>query len=43
LLDGTGFGAIFAALAVPAVCAAIAIAATQLGRASNAKMEVAAH
>ena len=40
---GWGFNAIFAALAVPAVCAAIAIAATQLGRASTAKMEVAAH
>ena len=40
---GWGFNAIFAALAVPAVCAAIAIAATQLGRASTAKIEVAAH
>ena len=40
---GWGFNAIFAALAVPAVCAAIAIGATQLGRASTAKTEVAAH
>ena len=40
---GWGFNAIFAALAVPAVCAAVAIAATQLGRASTARTEVAAH
>ena len=40
---GWGFNAIFAALAVPAVCAATAIAATQFGRASTARTEVAAH
>jgi len=40
---GWGFGAIFAALAVPAVCAAIAIAATQFSRASTATAEAAAH
>jgi AAHS family 4-hydroxybenzoate transporter-like MFS transporter len=39
---GWGFGAIFTALAVPAVCAAIAIAATQFGRA-GAATTAAAH
>jgi len=40
---GWGFSAIFAALAVPAVCAAIAIASTQFGRAGAARAAVAAH
>ena len=40
---GWGFNAIFAALAVPAVCAAVAIGATQLRRASTAGTEAAAH
>ena len=40
---GWGFSAILAALAVPAVCAAVAIAATQLGRAGVARAAVAAH
>jgi len=43
LLDGTGFGAIFAALAVPAVCAAVAIMLTQLGGARAATAGATAH
>ena len=35
---GWGFGAIFAALAVPAVCAAIAIMSTQMGRLETASV-----
>ncbi len=40
---GWGFGAIFAALAVPAVCAAAAILTTQLGGTRAATAGVAAH
>jgi AAHS family 4-hydroxybenzoate transporter-like MFS transporter len=40
---GWGFSAILAVLAVPAVCAAIAIASTQLGSASASAKEASAH
>ena len=40
---GWGFSAILGALAVPAICAALAIAVTQLGRADTARPPVAVH
>lgn len=41
--SGWGFGAILGMLAVPAVCAAVAIAATQFGNAGAATKAAAAH
>jgi AAHS family 4-hydroxybenzoate transporter-like MFS transporter len=40
---GWGFSAILSMLAVPAVCAAVAILLTQLGSAGAARTEAAAH
>ena len=40
---GWGFSAILSMLAIPAVCAAIAILLTQLGRTGEVTKEAAAH
>ena len=40
---GWGFSAILSMLAVPAVCAAVAILLTQLGRTGEVSKEAAAH